>query len=110
MYVAQQEWEIAKACLHTDGAGSCTLVVWWVGLRWERAVSLISPTYAGISIKQGAESQTLANKQSLWIREKVATHEKSSHKPMPQAGECSVSLGYLTLWAKKINARISPRL
>lgn len=98
MYVAQQEWEIAKACLHTDGAGSCTLVVWRVGLRWERAVSLTSPTYAGISIKQGAESQTLANKQSLWIREKVATHE------------CSISLGYLTLWAKKINANISPRL
>lgn len=51
MYVEQQEWELAKACLHTDGAGSCTLVVGRVGLRWERAVSLASPTYAGISIK-----------------------------------------------------------
>lgn len=110
MYVEQQEWELAKACLHTDGAGSCTLVVGQVGLRWERAVSLASPTYAGISIKQGAESQTLANKQSLWIREKVATHEKSSHKPMPQAGECSFSLGYLTPWAKKMNANVGPRL
>lgn len=52
------------------------------------------------------KARSLANKQGLWLREKVVTHEKSSHKSVSQAGEYEVFLGCWTPWTKKINTKL----